>query len=538
VPLLGRNDAPQFERGVWPDLGNDAAPLIVDARNVRFDVGQVSPVPGAKLVLNTNVRDRVRALLSQYAFGKQRIWVAFAESLWELNETQFVQRSTIDQIKQLAAFGNFTLLVNGGQLHARKTLVPGGFSVVEDSPDNIEFVAVTGPYVLLFGERTIYWCHTDDIDNWDFTNPDSRAGFLPIRDMDTEIAAVLPYMNGALVLSQGGWWNVQMTGGDFTFGVTKLQARVGTVGREAVCSAKGMIYGLAREQFWVSDGVTHDSLDNPMFHDKLFRDLIEPTRISESVVWYDAANDRVVLNFPAKGTAQDFDGAAWNLSSRNWSPLTTGYCSVDRGNAWPSQLMGTVDGFIYGQGAQVLAPQVAFRKGLITRRLCSIGWTYGLFAYGDAPYGAFVVQEPLPTGRTTAQVVMTFVPADGSPEQVLDVVQEGLSDEAWVETKDQDFGTDQQKYVDQLVVKLEGASDRGSLFLRVAVKDRMNEPTVWSSRYVLAGSDIPVNLTRPDGRPGLTARYFRYRIEDDFVRARWKLTGIDTYGRVVGGRMS
>jgi hypothetical protein len=117
-------------------------------------------------------------------------------------------------------------------------------------------------------------------------------------------------------------------------------------------------------------------------------------------------------------------------------------------------------------------------------------------------------------------------------------VQEGLSDEAWVETKDQDFGTDQMKYVDQVVVKLEGAAERGSLFLRVAAKDRMKEPTVWSQRYVLAGSDAPVNLVNQDGRPGITARYFRYRVEDDFVRARWKLTGIDSYGQVVGGRMS
>jgi hypothetical protein len=536
--LLSRNDAPQFERGVWPDLGNDAAPLIVDARNVRFDIGQVSPVPGAKLVLNTNVRKRIRAIMSQYAFDRQRLWVGFQDGIWELTPTQFVQQSGVVNVLQFAAFGNFTLVVNGNRLHSQRTNGTGGFPQIPTSPDKVKFIAVTGPYVLLFGERTVYWCHTDNIDDWDFFNPDSRAGFIPIRDMDTEIVAVVPYMNGALVFSRGAIWSVQMTGGDFTFGVTKLQARVGTIGREAVCVAKGMIYGLAQEQVWVSDGVTHDSLDNPMFHDKLFRELIEPSRISESVVWYDAANDRIVVNFPVMGTTQEFDGAAWNLTSRNWSPLTTGYCAVDRGASWPAQLLATVDGFVYGQGAQVIAPNIAFSKGLITRRTATVGWTYGLFDYGKAPYAAFVAREPLPTGRTTADVVMTFVPADGSPEVQLDIVQEGLSDEAWVETKDQDFGTDQMKYVDQIVVKLEGASDRGSLFFRYAVKDRMKEPTVWSPRYVLAGSDVPINLVNSAGRPGVTGRYFRYRIEDDFVRARWKLTGIDTYGRVVGGRMS
>ena len=527
--LLNKNDAPQFERGVWPDLGNDAAPLIVDARNVRFDIGQISPVPGAKLVLNTNQRERIRAMYSQFAFERPRIWIAFHETIWSLDESSFTQRSTIDNALAFAAFGNFTLMVNGGQLHARRSAVTG-FAVVADSPDNVRFVVVAGPQVLLFGERTIYWCGLDDIDDWAYSDPDSLAGLLFIRDMDSDIAAVIPYMNGAAVFSAGGLWSVQRTGTDSVFGISKLQAKVGCVGREAVCLAKGLFYGLAKEQVWVSDGVTHDSIDNPMFHDKLFRDLIEPSRISESVVWYDAANDRIVVNFPAKGTQEEFDGAAWNLSSRNWSPLTTGYCVVDRGSAWPNQLLGTVDGYVFGQGTQVLAPTVAFRNGMTTRRIARIGWSYGLFPYGAAPYAGWVVAEPFPTTRSTATVTMTFVPEGGGPEQTLDVVQEGLADEAWVETRDMDFGSDDLKYVDQIVMKLEGAATLGSLFLRYATKDRLKDPIVWSERIPLLNVDEPIELRE-------TARYFRVRLEDDFVRGRWKLTGISWFGKPVGGRM-
>src|SRR5580765_6414562 len=186
LALLTRDEQPLFEKGISPDLVADVAPLFVDGRNAAFTAGQVTPAPGVKLVADSRKRAVPTALMSQFAFGSDRIFLGFADSVVEYNLTDgIIDRGAAPGITQFAPFGNFTFAANGGRLLGK--IAEGGTFYALDTRPFADFVVSISPYLLVFHDRTVMWCAADDPENWDITNPDFDAGELPIRDMDDEI---------------------------------------------------------------------------------------------------------------------------------------------------------------------------------------------------------------------------------------------------------------------------------------------------------------------------------------------------------------
>jgi len=103
----------------------------------------------------------------------------------------------------------------------------------------------------------------------------------------------------------------------------------------------------------------------------------------------------------------------------------------------------------------------------------------------------------------------------------------------FAESKDLDFGHhDKQKYVDRFVFALKAPAgvDVPALSVNIGYRDSLEDSVTWLGARI-------IELDNPHYQLRTTARFFKIKITDDFPVAQWKLTQIEVYGRIVGGRL-
>lgn len=101
--------------------------------------------------------------------------------------------------------------------------------------------------------------------------------------------------------------------------------------------------------------------------------------------------------------------------------------------------------------------------------------------------------------------------------------------ELWIESKDIELDSKAHKYIDTFVAELK---DQGSSTAKIKLgyRDRLEDEIQWTDWYPISGNDT-MNWTR------ITARYFRIRIEDKSADTIWKLSALEFFGQVMGGRL-
>lgn len=101
--------------------------------------------------------------------------------------------------------------------------------------------------------------------------------------------------------------------------------------------------------------------------------------------------------------------------------------------------------------------------------------------------------------------------------------------ELWIESKDIELDSKAHKYIDTFVAELK---DQGSSTAKIKLgyRDRLEDEIQWTDWYPISGNDT-MNWTR------ITARYFRIRIEDKSAETIWKLSALEFFGQVMGGRL-
>lgn len=105
--------------------------------------------------------------------------------------------------------------------------------------------------------------------------------------------------------------------------------------------------------------------------------------------------------------------------------------------------------------------------------------------------------------------------------------------EVWVETRPLDLGSSRRdKYIDAVVLEIEGAESFVSASLYVKELDRLRDEdeVSYGPAHPLGNVDEPIFLR-------LQSRYVQLKLVDEFPQARWKLTGIEFYGRPMRGRL-
>lgn len=101
--------------------------------------------------------------------------------------------------------------------------------------------------------------------------------------------------------------------------------------------------------------------------------------------------------------------------------------------------------------------------------------------------------------------------------------------ELWIESKDIELDSKAHKYIDTFVAELKGQGS-STAQIKLGWRDRLEDELKWTDWFPLQDTDN-MCWTR------ITGRYFRIRIEDKSAEVIWKLSALEFFGQVMGGRL-
>lgn len=99
----------------------------------------------------------------------------------------------------------------------------------------------------------------------------------------------------------------------------------------------------------------------------------------------------------------------------------------------------------------------------------------------------------------------------------------------WIESKDIELDSKAHKYIDTFVAELRDAGETQAR-IKIGYRDRLEDPLQWTDWFSMADQDLMHWLR-------ITTRYFRVRIEDVGAKSIWKLSALEFFGQVMGGRL-
>lgn len=511
MSLLSKASDQQFGAGIWPDSGNDTAPMIIDSNNVCFQNGRIGPIPRSVAFFNGD--KQVDVIWTQNIDGVDNVFFVASQEIRQIEGNVLTSLSFLvgKRRPMFATFGNFTLVADGGKLIVRRGSA-AEFERISTAP-NADFVIVFSPFVIVFSDRTAFWSHIDDVDTW---TPDAgnAARNLPIRDMDSDIVAVLKALNGIVIQSETKAWIMNFLGFPNWFGIQPLDIKVGPYSQQSVCTVDAFLVGVGPTGIWRTDGNVVQYFDRPQLRKFFYEKLGD---VSEVLCLYDRPNERIMVVYNDKQGVRS--SIVWDNRYSNWYPTGNDYTAVDNGQATRDVIFGDGRGRLLSQDQRVVAPgSGGISDGLRFKSTIYIKYSFGAQPF-SGPFGRQINSSnvsKISKALLTVKLGQQFIPAPGGAEEV------------FFETRDMDFGTADEKYVDVVVFKVTRPG-AGIFYWSICVKDRLEDPEVWSKERAQA-PDNPFYIRR-------TGRYFRYRFRNSAATKDWQLTEIATYGEVVGGRM-
>lgn len=99
----------------------------------------------------------------------------------------------------------------------------------------------------------------------------------------------------------------------------------------------------------------------------------------------------------------------------------------------------------------------------------------------------------------------------------------------WIESKDIELDSKAHKYIDTFVAELRDAGETQAR-IKIGYRDRLEDSLQWTDWFSMADQDLMHWLR-------ITTRYFRVRIEDAGAKSIWKLSALEFFGQVMGGRL-
>ena len=146
MALLSKAAEQQFGAGIWPDSGNDTAPMIIDSNNVCYQNGRIGPIPQSVPFYNGD--KQVDVIWTQNIDGIDNIFFVVSQEIRQIAGNVLTSLSFLTNRRkpQFATFGNFTLVADGGKLLVRRG-ASANFERIETAP-LADFVIVIAPLQL------------------------------------------------------------------------------------------------------------------------------------------------------------------------------------------------------------------------------------------------------------------------------------------------------------------------------------------------------------------------------------------------------
>lgn len=189
----------------------------------------------------------------------------------------------------------------------------------------IKIFTKRGPHILGFNTsasaREFVWCDADDPDTW-VTTSTNLAGALEIRELESEINAVVPLGSRLAVYGRDQMFLVNYLGNELVFGYQPALNGIGAVSPQSVVAVGPRNFGLGSQGFFVTDGASFQYIDKEIR--RWYRKNAAAGQISKACAFHDEQNTMVRWYFPTDSVTIT-EGVAFNYELGVWS-----YIAADR----------------------------------------------------------------------------------------------------------------------------------------------------------------------------------------------------------------
>lgn len=184
---------------------------------------------------------------------------------------------------------------------------------------------------------------------WDEANLDASAGFNDIAPLKTPIVDGATLGTNFIIYSSDQVWQMEFVGGSFVFNFRKLFDDCGVINQNCVVEAKGRHYVFDRNDIYVHDGITRESICDGRVRDFIFTNInlaktpkcfITHIEALEEIYFCYASTDEYTgfEDLPAR-TSTGSNGcnraAVYNYKANTWSfvdlPNVRGSCIANLG---------------------------------------------------------------------------------------------------------------------------------------------------------------------------------------------------------------
>lgn len=310
-------EPPVIASGSFPSILPNQLAMWRDSLNVLFYDGRASKISGLD-VMGTAV-EPVTQMAQALVDGQKRIYLATEDKLIAVTD------GVPNQLAAGYAGGRWSLVPWGTWLVATNDVDKvqvwkntGAAVDLANVPVNrARIVRKVSNFLIIFYGQEVAWPDLANIENWTIA-PETRAGNMFLRDLDSDIEAVEPFADGLAYYTQNMVGYMSFVGGTSVFGFKTMLSGIGAIGRNAVVNTGKMHYGLGRNGIWMTDLSGSDYIDQPAVNAYIDNDI--DWLYARDVRSFHYADLSTVAWF-WRAVGGNTHGIAYNYKTKAWAPL-------------------------------------------------------------------------------------------------------------------------------------------------------------------------------------------------------------------------
>lgn len=375
-PILEISSA--LAEGSRPDLHPTKGAFLYLGTNVMSTQTGVEKMKGWSRPFTSGISVPVRGLHTQL-ITSQRIFFGTSSNLYQWNSATVstlgssYTGSTDDSVTNLTSqwsfvdWGTWVIATNGKD--APQVYKGTSFAALGGTPPStMRIIKKLGPYVLGFNTATdpkgYAWCHADDVEQW-VPSSSNSAGDLIIRELNSEIKAAQYLGTNIAVYGTNSMAIVGERSAPYYFGHNIALTGIGAVSQNAVVSIGRLNYGLSREGFWKTDGVSYKYIDEPVIR-KYLQDDINWNKVGKICSYHNQARKEVIWYYQSVNGSDCDKGVSYNYETDSWNVYSIGRTACTELNIFKYAVTATAAGAVYLEDVGSNADDIALPASVET----------------------------------------------------------------------------------------------------------------------------------------------------------------------------
>ena len=343
-PLINAGPGGVMEAGLAPARHPESVPFWFDGENVAFRNLGVEKAIGTQHILTVG-KKVIRVEQAWVQAQKRAYYQTDDYAIFGWNGTGFPYFiGQVDGPAHLIPYGNWLFVARNG-LQCWKN---AGTMEPVNAASDIDFGLRFKSHLLLSGNGgRVYWPDVRDPTN--FTQErQSTAGKLFLRDMGSGSLAMQLCGDGVALYSRDAMRMLKYSGAGIWFGEKGEPVNgIGAISSRSVVEAGFKNYGLNRNGFFITDGVSFQYIDTPAFHGYL-ESRLNWTREHEVFGWHNEKFQEIMWVYP--GVDGEQHGIAFKYTNGAFTRYKLPIFAAAPRDVFDYPLIGTLGGVAYAAG--------------------------------------------------------------------------------------------------------------------------------------------------------------------------------------------